>query len=199
MDGLAPELWETEILIATDVKNPLLGPTGATYVYAPQKGADADDLPRLERGMAHYAELLRKASGRGVSDLEGCGAGGGISAPLLAFTNAKLRSGIDTVLDVVNFNDTLKGADAVITGEGRIDVQSLYGKAISGVCGRAMSAGIPVYCLVGCVGDDVEALKKMGIEDILDVASVAKDTEDSMNNAGRYLTLLGEKLASRWH
>ncbi|MBR2354563.1 MAG: glycerate kinase [Clostridia bacterium] len=193
-DGLEPALSDCEILIATDVKNPLLGETGCTYVYSPQKGADADELAHMEQGMTHYAEVLRQCEGVFVAEIPGCGAGGGISAPLLALTHARIQSGIETVLDVIGFDRSLEDAHAVITGEGKIDVQSLYGKAISGVADRAKGRNIPVYCFVGCVGDDREALKSMGIAEIYDVASLASSPEDSMTHADLYL----EKMAETW-
>ena len=144
--------------------------------------------------MLHFAEVLGRVSGVSVCRIAGCGAGGGISAPLLALCGAKIQSGIDTVLDVIGFDRSLADADAVITGEGRIDVQSLYGKAISGVAGRAMQSGIPLWCFVGCVGDDRDRLLEMGIREIFDVASLADSVEDSMENAAHYL----EILSSRW-
>ena len=195
LEGLHPALSECRFEIATDVKNPLLGETGATYVYAPQKGVSEDRLSHLETGMAHYAALLREACGRDVATVPGCGAGGGISAPLLAFAKAQIRSGIETVLDVIGFDGDLAHADAVITGEGKIDSQSLYGKAISGVAGRAMARNIPVYCLVGMIGDDPEKLAEMGIAGIFDIRSRASSTEDAMENAAVYLERMGEELA----
>lgn len=195
LSGLASSVLECEFLIATDVKNTLLGKNGATYVYAAQKGASEAQLEALESGMASYAEILKELSGRDVTAIEGCGAGGGISAPLLAFFDARIQSGIDTVLDVIDLDKELEGADAVITGEGRIDAQSLCGKAISGVARRANKASIPVYCFVGCIGDDADKLKSMGIADIYDIASVAYSTEDSMKNADKYLYEMAQGLA----
>jgi glycerate kinase len=179
--------------IATDVKNPLLGPAGATYVYAKQKGCADRDLPHMEAGMSHYADLLKDMCGRDVAAIPGCGAGGGISAPLLAFLGAGIRSGIDAVLEAVCFDDQLKDADAVITGEGKIDRQSLYGKAISGVCNAAAKAGVPVYALVGCIGDDKQTLLNMGLADILAIGDIAPSAEYSMTHASELLErLVGE-------
>ena len=192
LSGVAKEFFECEFLIATDVKNPLLGEDGATFVYAPQKGLYSRQKESLEDGMAHFASVLKNLSGKDVACVEGCGAGGGISAPLLAFTNAKIQSGIDTVLDVTGFSESLKEADAVITGEGKIDFQSLFGKAISGVAKKSFEKNIPVYCFVGCVGDDVEKLKTMGLADIYELSLVAKSVEDSMKNADKYLEILAE-------
>lgn len=183
--------------VATDVKNPLLGPTGATYVYARQKGCADSDLPAMEAGMCHYAALLNQLCGKDVATIPGCGAGGGISAPLLAFLGAGIRSGIDAVLDAVRFEELLKDADAVITGEGKIDRQSLYGKAISGVCNAAASAGVPVYALVGCIGDDKQTLLDMGLADIMAIGDIAPSAEYSMTHADELLTQLAGELAAR--
>lgn len=195
---MADGFFETEFLIATDVKNPLLGESGATFVYAPQKGLLDGQKEHLEKGMAHLAAVLKKETGKDVAEIEGCGAGGGIPAGLLAFSNSKIKSGIDTVLDVTGFSEALEDADAVITGEGKIDSQSLFGKAISGVAKKCFEKNVPVYCFVGCVGDDKAILMKMGLAGIFDVASLAKSTEDSMKNADKYLKALAKNFATEF-
>ena len=193
LSGLPESFFECEFTIATDVKNRLLGENGATFVYAPQKGLEVGQREKLEAGMENYAAVIEKISRKNVSNVDGAGAGGGIAVPMLAFANAKISSGIDTVLDTVDFDSALNGADAVITGEGRIDVQSLYGKAISGITKRAAQKGVPVYCFVGCIGDDEATLKKMGVKEIYTVASRASSTEDSMKNADKYLCAMAEE------
>ena len=187
ISGVRRELYDCEFFIATDVKNPLVGELGATNIYAPQKGATAEELSSMENGMSHYAALLKELSGKDVATVEGAGAGGGVSVPLIALFRHRIRSGIDTVLDSAEFDLLLSGADAVITGEGRIDTQSLFGKAISGVTRRANAAGVPVYCFVGGIGSDKSELLKMGIEDIYDIASLARSLDDAMSNASGYL------------
>ena len=151
----------------------------------------------MEQGMTHYAALLKQVSGRDVSEVDGCGAGGGLAAPLVALLEARIRSGIDTVLDSADFDAALENADMVITGEGKIDRQSLYGKAISGVTKRANAAGVPVYCFVGGIGDDKQQLLSMGIEDIYDIASLSSSLEDAMENAEAYLSLIAKNLIER--
>ena len=173
--------------IATDVKNPLLGAEGATLVYARQKGATEAELAAMEQGMSHYASLLETCCGKPVATVPGCGAGGGISAPLLGLLHAELRSGIDAVLDAVDFDSGLAGADAVITGEGKIDRQSLFGKAISGVCRAAAAQGVPVYAMVGCIGDDKQLLLDMGLKDIFAIGDLAPDAAYSMAHADELL------------
>ena len=194
-DRLDPRLKDCRITIATDVKNPLLGTEGATYVYAKQKGCDDSWLPKMEAGMTHYATVLARCCGKDVASTPGCGAGGGISAPLLGFCGATIRSGIDAVLEAVHFEAQLTDATAVITGEGKIDRQSLYGKAISGVANAAKRAGVPVYCLVGCIGDDKDELLKMGLTDILAIGDIAPDAAYSMTHADELL----ERLAADMH
>jgi len=191
-DGLDPRLAKCRFTVATDVKNPLLGAEGATYVYAEQKGCADTALPFMETGMTHYAALLQRLCGRDVATTPGCGAGGGIAAPLLALFNATVCSGIEAVLDAVKFHELLRDADAVITGEGKIDRQSLFGKAISGVANAAAKAGVPVYVLAGALGDDKNALLQMGLADIRTLTELTDDVSYSMTHAA----LLLERLAS---
>lgn len=195
LGGLDIRLKDCVFTVATDVRNPLLGEHGATRVYARQKGANDRELDLMEAGMSHYADILRQMCGRDIAAIPGCGAGGGFAAPLLAFLNAQIRSGIEAVLETVHFADALKGADAVITGEGKIDRQSLYGKAISGVAGLAGKAGVPVYCLVGCVGDDREELKKMGVSEIYALTDIAPSAEYAMAHPAQLLQELAQRFA----
>ena len=166
-------------------------------VYGRQKGACEEELTAIEAGMCHYAALLARLCGREIASLAGCGAGGGIGAPLLAFADAEIGSGIETVLQMKGFSQALRNADLVITGEGRLDLQSLWGKAISGVANVARAQDVPIYCMVGCLGAEREALLRLGLADILEVASHAESVEDSMKNAARYLFLLAAELARR--
>ena len=176
-------LFNCEITIATDVKNTLTGKDGATYVYARQKGATDDDLLLMEAGMCHYAEVV----GNGVASVKGAGAGGGLAVPLLAYCGAKICSGIDAVLKAVEFEKAIEDASAIITGEGKLDRQSLFGKTISGVVNIAKKKDIPVFCMVGCVGDDKEQLKSLGLCDIFALSDIAADPEYSMTHADELL------------
>lgn len=197
ISSLSPLLSDCRITLATDVKNPLLGAEGATNVYARQKGASDEALIRMERGMAHYASLLTEKSGKDAASVAGCGAGGGLGAPLLSFCRAFVTSGIDAVLSALSFDEAIKDAAAVITGEGKLDCQSLYGKAVSGVVRRAAEANVPAYAFVGCVGDDPEELKKMGLRDIQTLLSLAESPEDSIRNAEKYLYKLGTDFSKK--
>ncbi len=146
VSGLDERVKKCSFIAATDVRNTLLGENGATMVFARQKGADNEQLQEMERGMAHYARLLPGKPEK----VPASGAGGGVIVPLLAYANTKICSGIDAVLDAADFDRKIEGADAVITGEGKLDMQSLFGKAISGVAERAVKKGVLVYCFAGC-------------------------------------------------
>lgn len=187
---LDERLKETEFTFACDVKNTLVGETGATYVYGAQKGADAEMLKRLEAGMINYADKLLDASGRDVRNIAGCGAGGGMPASLLAFGNAKIESGIDSVLAAIDFEQMLDGCSLVVTGEGKIDRQSAYGKAISGVAARAKRMNVPVLVLVGLKGEGADELLSLGITKISAIADIAPSAEYSMKHADILLTKL---------
>lgn len=179
--------------IATDVKNPLLGETGATRMFAPQKGAAPNEVEQMEAGMAHYARLLEALCGKNVAQVPGAGAGGGVAVPLLAFADAEIVSGIDAVLSAVGFADAIRNADAILTGEGKIDRQSLLGKAISGVVRAA--GNVPVYAFVGRLGEARERLLPLGLSDIYEVRELAASDRDSMENAAQYLCTLAERFA----
>lgn len=141
---------------ACDVDNPLLGPRGAAAVYGPQKGATPEQVAELDRGLSHLADLIERDIGKDVRRFAGAGAAGGLGAGLVAFLGARLRAGIDIVMDATRLRERIRGADLVITGEGRLDAQSMMGKVIAGVGRAANDAGVPVVALVGTVGDGAE-------------------------------------------
>jgi glycerate kinase len=151
LSGLDPRVGGAEVLAATDVDNPLLGPTGAAAVYGPQKGAWPADIDPVDAALANYADRVEAALGRELRSVPGAGAAGGLGFGLLAFCGARLAAGIEVALDLVGFDAALAGADLVITGEGRIDLQTLRGKVLAGVAGRARAAGVPVYAIGGAV------------------------------------------------
>ncbi|MCR5741135.1 MAG: glycerate kinase [Gammaproteobacteria bacterium] len=195
IDGLNPLLKECSFTIATDVTNELYGRDGATMVYGRQKGASLSDLDEMEEGMKEYSKLLKSMSGIDVNKVKGSGAAGGMASPLLAFFNAKIQSGIDSVLKAIDFDELIKDADIIITGEGKIDRQSLFGKAISGVAKSAKKYNIPVYCFVGSIGDDINEIKKLGISDVYSVFDFALSIEDSISNATKYLYEIAYRFA----
>lgn len=192
--ALDPRLAYCRVTVATDVQNPLCGETGATRMFAPQKGATPAEIERMEAGMARYGALLARLCGRDVANTAGCGAGGGIAAPLLAFAGAKIVSGADAVLDALGFCEAIKGAAAVLTGEGKLDRQSVCGKAVSGVV-RACKGSVPVYAFAGRLGAAREELLPLGLAGIYTVRDLAASDEDSMANAKEYLAQLAKTFA----
>ncbi len=157
VSGLDPRLAGTRIDIACDVTNPLLGPNGATAVYGPQKGAEPADVPALDAMLARFAACAVAASGRDLRDLPGSGAAGGLGYALATFAGAQLAPGFPLIAAACGLRDALAGADGCFTGEGRIDAQTLAGKAVDGVGALARAAGVPVYALGGSVDPAVEA------------------------------------------
>ena len=154
-----PELRDIEITVICDVTNPLLGENGATFVYGPQKGAVPAIRDELEAGMARYARVAGEAAGKDIASFPGAGAAGGLGAALGGVLGAKMKSGIDAVLDAADFDRKLEGASLVVTGEGRIDGQSVrFGKAPAGVAKRCAARGIPTAAIAGGIGDGAEGL-----------------------------------------
>lgn len=151
-----PRVADTTIEVACDVDNPLLGPRGAAAVYSPQKGATPEQVELLDRALAHLADVIERGLGRNVRDIPGAGAAGGLGAGLIAFFNARLRHGIEMVMDAARLHERIRGADLIMTGEGRIDAQSMMGKVIAGVGRAGKAAGVPVVALVGSVGEGAE-------------------------------------------
>ena len=156
-------LQGVELTIMCDVTNPLYGPTGAAYVFAPQKGADAEKIKSLDAGLRHFGDVLRSQLGIDVSQMPGAGAAGGMGAGCVALLGGTIQSGIDAVLDVTGFDRQLEGADLVITGEGRIDSQSADGKVISGVARRTKEKGVPLIAIAGGIADSAGAVYDIGV------------------------------------
>lgn len=162
---LPPELpLPCPVTAACDVRNPLLGPNGATAVYGPQKGATPDLQPALEAGLAHLCDLLEGMLNLSLAEVPGAGAAGGMGAGVLAFLNGELRPGIDLLLDAVDFDARLKDVDAVFTGEGRMDRQSANGKVPMGVGLRCRRAGVPCVALCGSLGAGAEEMRAWGVD-----------------------------------
>ena len=156
-------LRSVEITVMCDVTNPLYGPTGAAYVFAPQKGADAEKVKSLDAGLRHFGDVIRSQYGLDVRAMPGAGAAGGMGAGCVALLGGTIQSGIDAVLDVTGFDRQLEGADLVITGEGRIDSQSADGKVISGVARRTRAKGVPLIAIAGGIADSAGAVYDIGV------------------------------------
>ena len=180
------DLTETKALLEgctitamCDIDNPMYGPQGAAAVFGPQKGADAAMVAELDRNLQHLGDLIEKQDSRDVAHMPGAGAAGAFGAGVAAFLGGSLKSGIDTVLDCVEFDSLLEDTDLVFTGEGQIDTQSLRGKAVIGIAGRAAKKAVPVIVVVGSVGDGAEAAYEMGVSSIFSINRRAEAFESS--------------------
>ena len=164
-----------QVTIMCDVENPLCGPTGAAYVFAPQKGADQDMVKRLDAGLRAMDRAICQSLGLQVGGVPGAGAAGGMGAGCIAFLGAELKSGIEAVLDALDFGRRLRGADLVITGEGRIDSQSVHGKVISGIAKRTKPKNVPLIAIVGGIGPGAEEAYDLGVTAIFGTDRPAMD------------------------
>ena len=182
LSGLDSRLTETEITVACDVDNPLCGQRGAAAVFGPQKGATPAMVAALDSALGHFAGCAQTATGRNVADLAGAGAAGGLGAGLLFFTPAKLRPGVEIVLEAVKFADVVKDAAFVITGEGRTDFQTAYGKAPVGVAKVAKQFGVPVFCISGGLGDGADDVLAQGIDATMSICSRPLSLEECMRD-----------------
>ena len=178
--GLDSRLASAEILVACDVDNPLTGPRGASAVYGPQKGATPQMVAELDAALGHYARVAQAATGRDVALHPGAGAAGGLGAGLLFFTPARLRPGVDIVLETTGFVELVRGADLVLTGEGRTDFQTAMGKAPVGVAQAAKRHGVPVVCLAGGLGDGADDVLAKGIDALASAVPQAMPLEEAM-------------------
>lgn len=181
--SISKDVLDAEFIIMCDVTNPLLGKDGATYIYGKQKGIDEKDMPEFEEGMAHLCKVIEEKTKVTISTREGCGASGGLGAGLLAFTNASMQSGVDTILEILEFNDKLKGANLVITGEGRMDNQSAFGKVAFGVGSLCKASNIPCIAVVGGLGDGYEDMYQHGITSIMTTTDKIMSIDDAIKNA----------------
>jgi glycerate 2-kinase len=174
-----------EITIMCDVTNPLYGPNGAAYIFGPQKGADAEKIKSLDAGLRHFGAVLSDKLGKDVADMPGAGAAGGMGAGCVAMLGGKIRSGIDAVLDVTGFDMQLDGADLVITGEGRVDSQSVGGKVISGVAQRTKAKGVPLIAIAGGIDDSAAAVYDIGVSAVFGTDRAALPIDKLANRSVR--------------
>ncbi|HWR29949.1 MAG TPA: glycerate kinase [Negativicutes bacterium] len=193
MTGLDARLQKTEITVACDVDNPLCGARGASAVFGPQKGATPEMVQELDAALLHFAQCAKAATGREVAGLAGAGAAGGLGAGLMFFTPAKLKPGVEIVLDAVNFAEIVKTAAFVITGEGRTDFQTAYGKAPVGVAKVAKQFNAPVFCISGGLGDGADDVLTQGIDATMSICSRPLSLEECMQDGA----LLIEEAAAR--
>lgn len=196
--GLDEHVASADVVAMCDVDNPLTGPRGAAAVFGPQKGADEETVAALDEGLAHLAEVIRRDLDLDVEELPGAGAAGGMGAALVAFFGGELRRGIDVVLDTVGFDERLADADAVVTGEGSFDSQSLHGKVIDGVATRAGAAQVPVHVLAGRVADGImEEAARLGIVSATAITPEGTPMNEAMERAEEFLRDAARQLAER--
>ena len=181
-----------DIIAACDVDNPLCGETGAIYTFGKQKGISEEMMPQMDAQMKRFARIIAKQTGVTVLDVPGAGAAGGMGAALLAFLNAKLKPGVELLLDAVGFDSLLKETDIVFTGEGRIDWQSIRGKVPVGVARRAQAAGVPCIALCGSVGEGAEQVYGCGVTAVFSSVGEICDFEHVKKHCAENLRMLSD-------
>ena len=205
--GLNPLIKKIKIIVASDVNNPLCGKTGASNVFGPQKGATPAMVKTLDANLKHLAKIIKADLKKDVVNLKGAGAAGGLGAGLVAFTKARMKSGIDIVLEATNIAQHMKGADLVITGEGRVDFQTAFGKTPSGVAKAARKHAVPTVAIGGGIADDANAVFAYGIDGLESAYAREMPLAEAMGNSKIYianaaervlrLVLIGKKIAAK--
>jgi glycerate kinase len=193
--GVHPGLSRVRISIACDVTNPLCGEKGASRVYGPQKGATPEMVEQLDSNLAHFAHVIKRSIGKDVIDVPGAGAGGGISAGLLAFTNATLKRGIELVVAATRLEEQMQGAVLAFTGEGRVDFQTAFGKTPSGVAAAARKHGVPVIAIGGGLSDDAGGVFGHGIDGLESATPNAMPLDVAIKKSRQYLQDAAERAA----
>lgn len=195
VSGLDPRVASTKFICMCDVRNPLCGEKGATMTYSAQKGADAPMQEALEAGMCNYRDVLRSSGVSAVDpDCEGAGAAGGLGAALMFFLGAQMRRGIETVLELTRFDEALQGVDLVVTGEGRTDWQSCFGKVMQGVGEHCERAGVPAVALVGALGKDADNIFDCGICSMMTTVTAPMPLQQALDNAKPYYEAAARRL-----
>ncbi len=188
MSELDPQFRHVEIEIASDVTNKLLGPEGSVYIFGPQKGVAPNQLAALERGIVSYADVVEKTVNKCIRNYPGSGAAGGFGFGLLAFANCHLESGFSLIAKLTNLSEHLQDADLVITGEGRIDAQSLYGKAPIGVSRLAQKHGVKAVAFAGTIGRGLDGLAAQGLTLVLPIVDQPMGLETALEQGPQLLT-----------
>ncbi|PHA02672.1 glycerate 2-kinase [Bacillus pseudomycoides] len=198
MSQLDSRLKKVKIEAACDVENPLTGRTGASFVFGRQKGATDEMIERLDCNLKHYAQLIKQTFHIDIECIPGAGAAGGLGAAIVAFLHGTLRKGIDIVLDYTNFNAHLQDADLVITGEGRIDAQTVYGKAPIGVAKRAKKYNLPVIAIAGAVHLNHTPIYEEGVDAVFSVVSGVMTLEEAYEMGKKNIYITARNIAAVW-
>jgi len=193
--GLNTALAGMQVIVASDVNNPLTGPIGASAVYGPQKGATPAMVAELDAALAHYGQVIKEQVGKDIVNVPGVGAAGGLGAGLLAFLNAENRSGIEIMMQITRLEEAIAGADVVVTGEGCIDGQTANGKTLSGVARLARKYGKPLIGIAGTVADDAHYLHDHGFDCLFSILNKPMALAEATSNAQRLVTNTAEQIA----
>lgn len=195
---LHPRLAAVEVVIAADVDNPLCGPQGASQIFGPQKGASPEQVRELDAALAHFARVTAATLGRDVSEQPGAGAAGGVGFAALAFLQATFRPGIEVVAELVGLEEALRGADLAVTGEGRLDGQTLRGKTPAGVLRLAQRHGIPVVAVAGSLGEGYDALYQQGLAAAFSLVPGPLSLEEALVQAEVLLERTARDIGRLW-
>ena len=193
ISGIHPALKTSNIIIATDVNNLLCGPNGASVIYGPQKGASPPIVVELDAALENYQRIIKEALGIDLQKYPGAGSAGGLGAGLIAFANAKVRSGIELVSGILGLEELLNGASLVITAEGRIDRSTVYNKAPIGVARIAKRFGVPVIAMTAVLGEGYELVHEHGIDAVVSISDGPMDTQESINRTYSLLSRATER------
>ena len=193
LSELDPRIAETETVVACDVNNPLTGEQGASHVYGPQKGATPEMIKVLDANLAHFDKTVQRDLSKSVGDVPGAGAAGGLGAGLMAFLNASLKSGIEIVTEATQLSKQLAGVDLVITGEGQINFQTVFGKTPVGVAKVAKTYNIPVIAIAGSITNDSDGVYNEGIDAMIDIVPEPMSLEIAIQNATALIETAAER------
>ena len=195
LSALDPRLQQVEIEVACDVTNPLCGDNGASAIFGPQKGANAEMVKQLDQALAHFAQQVKAQLDLNIRDQAGAGAAGGMGGGVLLLPKVRLKSGVNIVLDTVQLSDKLQDADLVITGEGRMDGQTAQGKTPVGVALAAKTANKPVIAIVGCLREDYEVVYDKGIDAVFPIIRQLDSLENTLKNGRENLISCAQNVA----
>jgi glycerate kinase len=188
LENIDPRLAECTVEVACDVNNPLCGPTGASTIYGPQKGATPEMVTLLDNALAHYADIIERDMGRTLREIPGAGAAGGLGFGLMAFLHATLRPGAQIVLEAVKLEEHVRTAGLVITAEGQLDSQTAYGKSVGAVAAIAKRYGLPVLALAGGLGQDYQSVYALGVDAIAVLPSGPMPLSYAMEHASQLMS-----------
>jgi glycerate kinase len=194
VSGLDERIWETKIMVACDVTNPLTGPNGAAHVYGPQKGANPDMVKDLDSNLMKFSNLISRQLGKDVGEIPGAGAAGGLGAGLIAFLDGELVEGVPIIAAKTGLDEAVAKADIVITGEGGIDFQTQFGKTPYGVAQVAKKHGKPVIAVAGTIGEGAEELYSKGIDAVVSILDSPMSLEEAIQQTAILLEATGERI-----